>query len=53
MNEINQESYNEKLIINPSTNLSLDNQSLKPTPYGNNPSLSNEILCFSINHDSE
>jgi hypothetical protein len=52
MNEINQENYNEKLI-NPSTNLSLDNQSIKPTPFGNNSSLSNEILYFSINQDSE
>ena len=42
---------NEK--INNPTNLSLNDQSSQPTPLGNNVSLSNEILYFSINQDSE
>lgn len=49
MNEINPEKNNENNQIN----LSLNNISLKSTPFGNNTSLSNEILYFSINQDSK
>jgi len=51
MNEITQVNYIEKK--NNPTNLSLNSQLLKSTPHGNNPSLSNEILYFSVNQDSK
>ena len=50
MDEINKVNYNE---INNPTNLSLNSQALKTTPYVNNASPSNEILYFSINQDSD
>ena len=50
MNEI-QINYTEK--NNNLKNLSLNSQLLKSTPCGNNLSISNEILYFSINQDSE
>ena len=51
MNEITQVNYIEKK--NNPTNLSLNSHLLNPTPLGNNPSISNEILYFSINQDSK
>lgn len=47
MNEINQLNYNDM------NQIQLKNESLKSTPLGNNSSLSNEILYFSINQDSK
>ena len=47
MNEINQLNYNDM------NQIQLKNESLKSTPFGNNSSLSNEILYFSINQDSK
>lgn len=47
MNEINQLNYSAM------NQIQLKNESLKSTPLGSNPSLSNEILYFSINQDSK
>ena len=53
MNEITQINYPEKNKSNNQTNLSLNSHLLNPTPLGNNPSISIEILYFSINQDSK
>ena len=50
MNEINPGTNNNG---NNQINISLNNLSLKSTPFGNNSPISNEILYFSINQDSK